>query len=185
MHRREFLLFIGRICPEKGVSRALRVAHRLGMSMVVAGPVHPFRFHQDYFTNEVAPLLDNQRRYVGAVDIAEKCDLLRRARCLLIPSVAAETSSLVAMEAAASGVPVVAYKSGALAEIVEDGITGFVVPDEDRMAEAVTRISEISPAICRAHAVERFDENRMANDYLAIYSELVNERLKCQPLVRC
>ncbi len=134
---RKFLLWIGRICPEKGVHIALRIAHRLDLPMVVAGPVHPFRDHQKYFSEEVQPLLDNQRRYAGAVSLEQKIELLADARCLLLPSLVAETSSLVAMEAISSGTPVVAYRAGALPEVVEHAQTGFIVDSEDEMLDAV------------------------------------------------
>lgn len=166
---KSFLLWLGRICPEKGVDIALRVAHRLDMPMVIAGPVHPFRDHKTYFADRVQPLLDGKRRYAGPVGLNQKITLLAEARCLLVPSQVAETSSLVAMEALASGTPVIAYRSGALPEIIGDGETGFVVNSEDEMAEAVCRISEISPTTCRQTAEIRFDSERMIRDYINLY----------------
>lgn len=141
--------------------------------MVVAGPVHPFRFHQDYFAEQVQPLLDDLRRYVGPVGFAEKVDLYSKARCVLIPSLVAETSSLVAMEAMSSGTSVVAFRSGALPEIVEHGRTGFIVDSEDEMADAVQRIDEISPEMCRAQAVRRFSAERMVEEYLRLYRRMI------------
>src|SRR5579875_1459661 len=125
--------------------------------MVVAGPVHPFQDHEMYFRNKVQPLFDSERRYAGAVGLPEKIDLLAEAICVLIPSLVEETSSLVAMEAAASGTPVISCHSGALPEIVEHGLTGFVVDSQDRMADAVQHVGEISPEICRERAKVRFD----------------------------
>lgn len=170
---REHLLWLGRICPEKGVHIALNVAHRLSLPLIVAGPVHAFRFHQDYFAEQVKPLLDGLRRYVGPVGIPEKSRLYASARCVLIPSSVAETSSLVAMEAISSGTPVVAFRSGALPEIVDDGETGFIVDSEDEMVEAVRRIHEISPETCRAQAVERFSAERMVDGYLKLYRRMI------------
>lgn len=114
--REDFLLWLGRVCPEKGTHIALEVAHRLGLRLLVAGRVHPFPSHQKYFDLEVVPLLDSKREYVGPVGLNQKAELLSRARCLLAPSLVAETSSLVAMEAMASGTPVIAFRSGALPE---------------------------------------------------------------------
>ncbi len=169
-----FLFVLARICPEKGIDTALRVAHRLGMDMIVAGPVHPFATHRAYFEEEVEPLLDAKRRYIGPVGFEEKIDLLARAKCLLAPSTVAETSSLVGMEALASGTPVVAFRSGALPEVIEHGLSGFIADSEDEMAEAVARIEEIPAARCRAAAAARFDGKRMLREYLSLY-----ERLRC------
>ncbi len=166
---KSFLLWLGRICPEKGVDAALRIAHRVDMPMIIAGPVHPFRDHEIYFADRVQPLLDGKRCYAGSVGLDQKITLLSEARCLLVPSLVAETSSLVAMEAFASGTPVIAYRSGALPEIIDHGETGFVVDSEDEMTETVCRISEISPRACRRTAEIRFDSERMIRDYINLY----------------
>lgn len=170
---RRNLLWLGRICAEKGTHVALRVAHRLQLPLVVAGPVHPFQAHQEYFANEVQPLLDSQRQWIGAASLSEKIELLSRARCLLIPSLVPETSSLVAMEAASSGTPVIAFRSGALPEVVEHGATGFIVDNEDEMASAVECVSVISAERCREQARARFDAVRMVRDYLALYERIL------------
>lgn len=169
------LLWLGRICPEKGTEIALRVAHRLGLALTVAGPVHGFASHQRYFAERVQPLLDEKRKYVGAVGREEKVRLLAEAGCLLIPSLAAETGSLVAMEAAAAGTAVIAMRAGALPEIVEHGVTGFIVSSEDEMAQAVNRVGEISSERCRSEAARRFDADRMVGDYLRLYERLLRE----------
>jgi glycosyltransferase involved in cell wall biosynthesis len=171
-NKEKFLLILARVCPEKGIDVALRVAHRLGLELVVAGPVHPFAAHQAYFEQRVKPLLDSKRHYIGPIGLQQKIDLLARARCLLAPSSIAETSSLVAMEAIASGTPVVARRSGALPEIVEQGVTGFLVDSEEEMAHAVERIDEITSESCRAAAASRFDANRMVREYLSLYERL-------------
>jgi glycosyltransferase involved in cell wall biosynthesis len=174
--KEDYALVLSRICPEKGIDVALRIAHRLGLDLVIAGPVHPFATHQTYFKEEVEPLLDTRRRYIGPVGMAEKAGLLARAKCLLVPSSVAETSSLVAMEAIASGTPVVAFRSGALPEVVEHGMTGYIVDSEDEMAEAATRVDAISAARCREVAASRFDAQRMVREYLALYERAQNGR---------
>ena len=170
--KRGFALFLGRICPEKGVHLALQAAHRADMPLIVAGEVYPYAAHRDYFDAMVRPLLDGRRRFVGPVGFARKRRLLSAARCLLVPSLAAETSSLVVREAAACGTPVVAFPSGAIAEAVEDGRSGFLVPDADAMAAAIRRVGAIDPEVCRALARDRFDESAMVQRYLALYARL-------------
>ena len=174
--KQDFLLWLGRICPEKGPDIALRVAHCLDLPLILAGPVHLFEAHLNYFAQQVEPLLDSKRRYVGAVDKNQRASLLSNASCLLIPALAAETSSLVAMEAACSGTPVVAFRSGALPEIVEDQITGFLSSSEEEMAQQVERTKGISPFVCREVAEKRFSSDRMFRDYLSLYYSLVSSR---------
>jgi glycosyltransferase involved in cell wall biosynthesis len=173
---RAHLLWLGRICPEKGVHIALRVAHCLDLPMIIAGPVHPFRAHQAYFAEEVRPLLDSRREYIGPVGLDTKVRLLSEAACLLIPSLVTETSSLVAMEATASGTPVVAFRCGALPEIVEHGITGFIVDSEEEMTAAVGKVQTLSPQVCRSRALERFCAGRMVDEYLALYRQVIGAR---------
>ncbi len=173
----EFLLWLGRICPEKGAHVALEVAHRLNARLIVAGPVHPYPHHQEYFSRCVQPLLDDKRTYAGPLDLKEKAALLSRARCLLVTSSVAETSSLVAMEALSSGTPVVAFRTGALPEVVDDTKTGFVVNTSEQMAEAVGRVNGLSRAHCRQEAVRRFDSERMIDDYLALYGRILTRHL--------
>ncbi len=170
------LLWLGRVCPEKGVHIALQVAHALGMNLNVAGPVHDFQTHQQYFREQITPLLDAKRRYLGPVRGELKSQLLSGARCLLAPSLALETSSLVAMEAISMGTPVVAFRSGALPEVVEDGSTGYIVDSEQEMCAAVEKVNRISPAVCRDTAVRRFDSRRMASEYMTMYRTLLAGR---------
>jgi glycosyltransferase involved in cell wall biosynthesis len=170
------LLWLGRVCPEKGVHIALKVAHKGDLPLIVAGPVHPFHDHQTYFRESVQPLLDEKRRYIGPVEMEKKAALLRQARALLIPSLVAETSSLVAMEAISSGTPVIAFRSGALPEVVEHGVTGLIVSDQDEMADAVTRIGEISETTCRRRAEARFTASRMVAEYVDLYRRLTSSR---------
>ncbi|MBV9407107.1 MAG: glycosyltransferase family 4 protein [Acidobacteriaceae bacterium] len=167
---RKHLIWLGRVCPEKGVHIALEIAHELDLPLLVAGPVHPLRDHEMYFAEKVQPLLDNKRQYVGAVGLCRKKQLLAEAICLLNPSLVQETSSLVAMEAISSGTPVVAFRTGALPEIVEEGVTGFLVNSKQEMAEAVARTVGLSSERCRERAEARFDAGRMVDDYLKLYA---------------
>ena len=170
--KRGYALMLARVCPEKGVHLALAASHAARVSCLVGGEVFPYQAHQDYFEHEVAPLLDRRRRYLGPATFAQKRRLLAAARCLVIPSLVAETSSLVAMEAASCGTPVVAFRSGALPEVVEHGRTGFLVDDAEEMADAIKLCGSIDPAVCREVARRRFSNARMAADYLARYHAL-------------
>ncbi len=174
----DYALVLARVCPEKGLHLALDAAHRAEAPLLVAGEVFSYEAHQAYFENQVAPRLDRMRRYIGPVGFKHKRRLLAAARCLLVPSLVAETSSLVAMEAASCGTPVIAFRSGALPEVVEDGRTGFLVDDVDGMAAAIRRAHEIDPAVCRATARRRFSVERMAAAYLARYEELAGRAVR-------
>lgn len=133
---------------------------------------------------EIVPRLDGRRRFLGPVPFARKRRLLSAARCLLVPSLAPETSSLVAMEALACGTPVIAFASGALPDVVEDGVTGFIVRDEREMARAIHHAERIDPETCRTAARERFSIHRTAARYLALYGRLASPRaeVKARPL---
>jgi CelD/BcsL family acetyltransferase involved in cellulose biosynthesis/glycosyltransferase involved in cell wall biosynthesis len=170
--KRDFALALGRICPEKGFHLALEAASRAEIELLLAGEVFPYEAHELYFRREILPRLDGLRRFIGPIGLDCKRALLSSARCLLVPSLVAETSSLVAMEAAACGTPVIAFPSGALGEIVEHGITGFLVNTAEEMAQAIRAASFIDPHTCRVRARERFSAQRMTNEYLMLYQEV-------------
>ncbi len=176
--KRGFALALGRICPEKGFHLALDAARISGTPLLLAGEVFRYAAHEAFFRHEVAPRLDPQRRYIGPVGFARKRRLLAAARCLLVPSLVAETGSLVAMEAMACGTPVIAFPNGALADVVEHGVTGFLVRDAKEMAAAIRAASGIDPEACRAVARSRFSAARMVARYLALYHQLARPRLQ-------
>jgi glycosyltransferase involved in cell wall biosynthesis len=177
--KRRFALLLARICPEKGIHLALEAAHRAKMPLLIAGQVFAYPEHQRYFAEKVAPLLDRERRLIGPVGFARKRRLLNAAQCLLVPSLAPETSSLVAMEALACGTPVVAMNTGALPEVLEHGRTGILVASGEEMAEAMQRAPQLDPALCRETAQRRFSRNAMVAHYLARYAAL---RREAQPV---
>ena len=168
----DYALVLGRIAPEKGFHHALDAARAAGVTCLAAGQVFGYPEHQAYWHDEVDPRLDAERRFLGPVAGAAKRELIAVARCLLVPSTAPETSSLVAMEALASGTPVIAFRSGALPEIVEHGVTGLIVDDAEEMADAIRRIGDIDPVVCRRAACERFPLQRTTDAYLALYRRL-------------
>lgn len=167
-----FVLSLGRICPEKGFHLALQAAQRAGVRLKLAGQTFPYPTHVDYFRNQVEPLLDDQREFIGPATFDQKRWLLGAARCLLIPSLVPETSSLVAMEALACGTPVIAFDIGALPEIVEHGRTGFIVKSWEEMADAITRVDTLWPEELRRTAETRFSAEAMAQRYLSVYERV-------------
>jgi len=173
VRKRDFAFALGRVCPEKGFHLALDAAELAGFPLIVAGEIFRYRAHADYFEQELRPRLDGRlRHFIGPVGFTRKRRLLAAARCLLVPSLVPETSSLVAMEALACGTPVVAYPSGALPDIVEHGRTGFLVESPREMARAIHDAAGLDPAVCRAAARERFSADRMIRQYLSLYERL-------------
>jgi glycosyltransferase involved in cell wall biosynthesis len=176
--KRDFALALGRICPEKGFHLALDAAHRAGVELLLGGQVFPYEAHLQYFKKEIQPRLDSKRRFLGPLRFGRKKRLLAQAKCLIIPSLVAETSSLVAMESLACGTPVVAFKAGALPEIVEHGRTGFVVRDVRGMGRALLKVGDLDPEDCRKAARARFSAQAMADKYLGLYERLIRTSLR-------
>ena len=177
-NKRSGLLWLGRICEEKAPHLALEIARNTGSAIHLAGQVYPFSYHQEYFDREVMPALRETpgSRWIDSPSFEKKRRLLQSAEALLITSQVDETSSLVAMEAAACGTPVIAFNRGALNEVVVRGKTGFVVSDIAEAVQAVKHVSDIHSDACRNHAWENFSSARMADGYAATYETLVCRR---------
>jgi glycosyltransferase involved in cell wall biosynthesis len=174
--KRNFALALGRICPEKGFHLALEAACQARMPLWLAGRVFPYETHETYFRQEIQPRLDSAHRWLGPVGGARKVRLLSGARCLLAPSLVPETSSLVAMEALACGTPVVAFPAGALADIVENGRTGFIVNNTREMAEALQECARLDPELCRQTAARRFGLKPMLQKYFELYARVADTK---------
>jgi glycosyltransferase involved in cell wall biosynthesis len=171
----EYLAFVGRISPEKRVDRAIAIASACGMPLRIAAKVDPA--DRAYFDGEIRPLLDNPLvEFIGEIGDADKGEFVGRARALLFPIDWPEPFGLVMIEALACGVPIVAFRGGSVAEVVEHGVTGFVVDSLDEAIEATRRLDRLSRAACRAAFERRFNVTRMATDYLRIYERLAAER---------
>lgn len=184
----KYALCLGRICPEKGFHLALDACTAAHMPLFIAGAVFPYPEHEQYFRESILPRLKNGHRYLGTVGGQRKHDLIAGAQCLIVSSLVEETSSLVAMEAAACGVPVVAFAHGALPEVVRHGRTGFVVENVEQMISALGSVHRIDSAECRKEATGSFKDRRMAAAYIALYSQLLERRrnpMDMQEGLRC
>lgn len=171
--RGEYLLFLGRIIPEKGPLEAIRIAKQTGMPLVIAGPVV-----DDYYGAQIAPLVDGRAvKYVGAVEPTRRNRLLAGAAGLLYPVPDAEPFGLVLVEAMACGTPVAALAKGAVPEIVENGRTGYLADDVESLAEYIPKLVQLDRTEVRARALARFNYTRMVNDYEEIYQRALEGQL--------
>ena len=165
-----YLAFLGRIAPEKRPDRAIEIAQRVGIPLLIAAKVD--RADQQYFDNEIRPLLDHGLvQFVGEVNDEEKSELLGNAAALLFPIDWPEPFGLVLIESMACGTPVVAFRRGSVPEIIDDGISGCIVEDVDEAVDAVFRAVALDRARCRRAFEERFTAARMARDYLELYQK--------------
>ena len=164
----DYLLWIGRMTPEKGAHRAIAAARAVDVPLVLAGVIQPGQ--QAFFDREVAPHIDGERvSFVGEVGGSAKWSLFARARGLLMPIRWNEPFGMVMVEALACGTPVIAFPEGAARELVADGKTGFLVRDEREMGEAVGRLVQINPRDCRAWVRQHCDVDVVATAYARTY----------------
>src|SRR5579862_2934155 len=171
--KEDYLLWVGRMAPEKGAHRAIAAARLAGLPLVLAGPVQPGQ--QAFFEREVAPHLDGHHvRYVGEITGALKRRLFSRARALLMPISWPEPFGMVMIEAMVCGTPVIAFSEGAARELVIPGETGFLVADEAEMAAACARTDVIDAARCRKHVVERCNVDCVARAYENVYRRVAD-----------
>ena len=167
-----YLAVLGRISPEKAIDRAIRIAGRSGLPVKIAAKVD--KLDRKYFEDEIRPLLDLPYvEYVGEISDREKSAFLSGALALLAPIDWPEPFGLAMIEAMACGTPVIAFNRGAVPEVVDDGLTGFIVEDETSAVGAVNRIPLLSREKIRKRFEERFTARRMAHDYLAVYRSLM------------
>lgn len=167
-----YLLFLGRMSPDKGIHRAARVARAAGRRLMIAAKMQE-PLEREYFEKQVKPLLGEDIIYVGEADRESKKELLADAVALINPIRWPEPFGLVMIEALASGTPVVTFSEGSAPEIVEDGINGFLCHDEAEMVESLERLDEIHRDVCRHSFEKRFSSQRMVADHMELYQELL------------
>jgi glycosyltransferase involved in cell wall biosynthesis len=171
----KYLAFVGRISPEKRVDRAIAIAKGVGQPLRIAAKVDPA--DQEYFDHEIRHLLDHPLvEYIGEIDESQKNDFLGNASALLFPIDWPEPFGLVMIEAMACGVPVVAFRGGSVEEVVEPGVTGFIVDSIDEAITATRAVPDLDRRTCRAVFEQRFNVTRMATAYLSVYEELMSDR---------
>jgi glycosyltransferase involved in cell wall biosynthesis len=171
-----YFAFLGRIAPEKGVDRAIRIAQHCGVPLKVAAKVD--RVDREYFDEQIAPMIKaSGTEYIGEINDKEKSDFLSGALALLVPIDWPEPFGLVMIEAMACGTPIIAYNRGSVPEVVDEGLTGFVVEDENGAIGAVDRLGQLSREKIRRQFEKRFTARRMAQDYLSVYRSLAEGTL--------
>jgi glycosyltransferase involved in cell wall biosynthesis len=167
-----YLAFLGRISPEKGPDAAIRIARKAGMPLRIAAKVDDV--DRRYFEELIKPLLAAPDiEFIGEIGDYQKSEFLGNAAALLFPIAWPEPFGLAMIEAMACGTPVIAFRRASVPEIVDDGVTGFIVDGEDEAAQAAIELSRIDRARVRRVFEERFTARRMAEDYLAVYRRLI------------
>jgi glycosyltransferase involved in cell wall biosynthesis len=172
-----YLLFVGRICLEKGVHNAIKVAKYLDMPFIIAAKLDT-NVPDDvaYFKQYIEPELSDKIRWVGEVDEIERNQLMKGALCLLHPITWPEPFGLTLIETMATGTPVIAFNKGSIPEVINHGITGFVVSDVEEMIKAVPYVKYLNRATCREYALGNFSAEKMAEGYEEIYYKILSQK---------
>ena len=168
----DYLLFLGRLSPDKGAGRAIDVARKADVPLLLAGKMRE-PWERDYFEARVAPFLSEQIQYLGEVGHERKLELLAGARALVFPIRWNEPFGLVMIEALACGTPVLAFPEGAAPEVIEDGRTGFLCHDEAQMAELLESVGTIDRSACRATVAGYFSTGRMVREHLDLFADVI------------
>jgi glycosyltransferase involved in cell wall biosynthesis len=170
----KYLVFLGRFSPEKRADRAIEIAKLSGMPLKIAAKLE--KTDEEYFESVIKPLLDHPLiEYIGEVGDQEKQELLANAYAQIFPIDWPEPFGLVMIEAMACGTPTIAFRCGSVPEIIDDGVTGFIVESVAEALEKLKRVPELSRAKCREVFEDRFSARRMAKDYLSIYARIQSE----------
>ncbi len=173
--RGDYFAFLGRISPEKRPDRAIEIARQAGVKLKIAAKVDTV--DEPYFHREIEPLLKQPHvEFLGEIDEKQKADFLGNARALLFPIDWPEPFGLVLIEAMSCGTPCIAWRAGSVPEVVDHGVTGFVVESIEEAVDAVRRVSMLDRADVRARFEQRFSAERMARDYLEVYRKVLGKK---------
>lgn len=167
------IAFLGRIEPIKGTHISIKIAQETGRKLIIAGNIP--KEHAKYFADKIAPFLSKQIQYIGPVNDVQKNELLGKAAALLMPIQWDEPFGIVMVEALACGTPIIGFKRGAVPEVVEHGINGFVCSTTDEMISFVNRIYEIDRAAARQCAEQKFSSEVIVQQYLEFYEKLIKK----------
>jgi len=172
-HRKpEYLAFLGRICPEKRVDTAIKIAAQSGLPLKIAAKVD--KVDREYFKTEIEPLLSQAHvEFIGEIDEAQKPEFLSGAKALLFPIDWSEPFGLVMIESMACGTPVIAFNRGSVPEVIDNGLTGYIVEDVQGAVAALQNIDSLSREAIRAHFERRFSSKTMARNYVDSYAALI------------
>jgi glycosyltransferase involved in cell wall biosynthesis len=174
----KYLAFLGRICPEKRVDRAIQIALQVGMPLKIAAKVD--RVDREYYECKVKPLLNNPNiEYLGEITESQKADFLGNAYALVFPIDWPEPFGLSMIEAMACGTPVIAFDCGSVPEVITPGVSGLIVNDMTEAADAVQQVSTMNRLRCRQEFETRFSASRMARDYVKLYEKLLSAGPVC------
>ena len=178
--KQDYAAFLGRISPEKGVDRAIRIAGKAGIKLKIAAKVD--NADKDYYDAVIKPLIRGNPdvEFIGEINDAQKPAFLSGAHALIFPIDWPEPFGLVMIEAMACGTPVVAFNCGSVPEVIDDGVTGFIVNDIDEAVAAVGKVHTLDRARVRATFDRRFTARRMAEDYVELYQELAQPARRLQ-----
>jgi len=169
----DYFAFLGRISPEKGPDRAIRIAQAAGVKLKIAAKVD--KADREYFDTAIKPLLKDARiEFIGEIGEKQKNEFLGQARALLFPIDWPEPFGLVMIEAMACGTPVIGFERGSVPEILENGLTGYIVNSVEEAIEAVPKVAALDRRRVRARFEERFTAARMAHDYVAAFEQLLD-----------
>ncbi len=176
-HAKNYLLWLSKIMPEKGLKEAVEVAKKCGEKLLIAGVIP--KEEEDYFDYRIKPLIDGEQiQFVGAANFEKKIELFKNAKAFLFPVKRPEPFGLVAIEAMACGTPVITYKEGSMPELVKDGETGFLVKNQEEMAKAIQKINQIKRIACRRRVKQKFALEKMVNKYEALYNTIIKKEKK-------
>lgn len=174
---KDYLLWLSKITPAKGIAKAIEVAKKTGENLIISGIIP--KEWQDFFEYRIKPLIDGKQiQFVGAADFEKKIELFKNAKAFLYPIRRPEPFGLVIIEAMACGTPVIAYKEGAIPEIIKDGKTGFLVNSQNEMIDALKKIDEIDRVTCRQYIARKFTLKKMVNKYEALYNTILKNARK-------